>query len=591
MRLAALRSIRYKLFFLLLVMTILPLTMYSFIVITQISRQMEILGLHSADQSLAQSTHYMESRIDLVKRALDLLTLNSSLREMAAASPQPYDGDPGLWIKDTNAILDLEDSIAQNNPDIRSFALYMAGGPGASTFSLTSPLFLSLKTHADEDWYKALDAGLSTPYWLPPSQSFGDGTGGDIHVLRRIPDDLNLQTTVGWARANVKIKGFERILDNAEFTPDSPAYIVADNRIVVKSNHAATIGEAALVNLANSAKGPWTRERLSGEYFRVGKRGIGETGWDLVIAIPQRDIGALGLQARNLFFLVLLSILPLMVFLAFWAAATSTKRINVLVDGVRRLGTGALDVVLPEAGSDEITELTRTFNAMVGQMGNLVDERYRLGIEVKTLELRALQSQINPHFLYNSLDLISALALRSSQPRIVEAVSALSRFYRLSLSAGADCIPLGLEISHVKAYLQIQNMRFDGAVQLEVQMGEDLESIPVMKMILQPLVENSMLHGILEKPSERGTITIRAARDQGKLVLEVEDDGVGISEERLTNLLSREPLPLAGHNGHGYGVFNIDRRLRLRYGEDSGLVYTSSFGHGTLVRISLPIEA
>jgi two-component system, sensor histidine kinase YesM len=585
-----LRTIKYKLFLLLLVLIVVPFLLYTAIVITQISRQMETLGFHSADQVLTQTANFVESRVDLVKRALDLMTLNPELRELAAADPKPYDRDPGMWIRDAATLHQIEDSIGQNNPDIRSFALYTVGGPGASKFGIESSQFLALRDHAGSAWYPRLDATDNYPRWFGPDVPFDNAVSFDIHVLRRIPDDQDLQATVGWARANVKLRGFEEILDNAEFSPDTVVFLFQERVVVGRSVHAKVLDDRALADMAAAAMLPWSAVSVGGTQYRVARRSIGQTGWDLVTSIPNRDIGAFGDQARNLFLLVLAIILPLVIPFSFWAASSSTRRIGTLLAGVRRLGEGAFDVELPEEGRDELSELTRNFNRMVGQIRDLVKERYLMGLEVKSLELKALQAQINPHFLYNTLDLINGLAIIARQPRIVETVAALSRFYRLSLAGGADVIPLSQEIDHAESYVQIQNMRFEGAVELRIDREPGLDEVPVLKTILQPLVENAILHGILEKPDERGRIVIRAREDREAscLVLEVEDDGVGLDAAAQAGLLSREPMT-PGPGGHGYGVFNIDKRLRLRYGEASGLRFISAPGQGTLVRIMIPM--
>jgi two-component system, sensor histidine kinase YesM len=583
-----LHTIKYKLFLLLLVLIVVPFLLYTVIVVTQVSRQMESLGFHSAEQVLTQTANYVESRVDLIKRALDLMTLNPAFRELAAADPKPYDRDPGMWIRDTAILLQIEDSVGQNNPDIRSFALYSVGGPGASRYRDESPQFLALKDQTSTVWYRGLNGTENLPQWFVPEIPFDHAVSTDLHVLRRIPDDQNLQATIGWARANVKLRGFEEILDNAEFSPATLAFLIAGRSVVARSVHAKVMGDGDLVDLALAPNLPWSAATVGAREYRIARRSIGQTGWDLVTAIPNQDIGAFGDQTRNLFFLVLAIILPLMVPLSFWAASSSTRRIGALLSGVRRLGEGAFDVELPEVGEDEISELTLNFNGMVGQIKNLVEERYRLGLEVKNLELSALQAQVNPHFLYNTLDLINGLALIAGQSRIVEIVAALSRFYRLSLSGGAEDIPLSQEIEHAASYLQIQNLRFEGAVDLKIETEPGLAEVPILKTILQPLVENAILHGILEKPDERGRIIIRARAEvvAGFLVLEVEDDGVGMKNSTLAGLLSREPSPEP--EGHGYGVFNIDKRLRLRYGEASGLRFSSAPGQGTLVQIRIP---
>jgi two-component system sensor histidine kinase YesM len=582
-------GIRKKLFLLLLALIVVPFLIYTTIIVTQVSVQMEALGFHTADLVLGQTANFVESRVDLVKRALDLITVNPTVRELSATDPAPYDADPGLWIRDATTLKAIEDTVGQNNPDIRSFVLVMAGGLGASASRFESPQFLALQDQANQDWLGALDPTDNLPHWFAPSTKFARSQEGDLHAVRRIPNDLDLSASVGYVRADVRARGFEEILDKAEFSPETATFLVdRTGALVARSQRARQLDPAELGQLAAVTGGPWPSATVHQTDYRVGRASIGPTGWTLVTAIPNRDIGAFGEQVRNLLLVLLAVMLPLMVPVSLWAASSSTRRLDALLAGVRHLGEGGLDITLAENGRDEIGELTRNFNGMVGRIRELAEERYRLGLEVKNRELQALQAQINPHFLYNTLDLINGLALVAGQPKIVDTVSALSKFYRLALAGGADTIPLRLEFDHVAAYVRIQNLRFDDAVNLVVDLDPDLADVPVLKMILQPLVENALLHGILEKPSETGTIRIVARRAPGSaLELVVEDDGMGMDRATLAGLLTRERLGQGV--SHGYGVFNIDRRLRLRYGEASSLKYESTPGTGTRVSVVIPV--
>lgn len=585
-------SIRTKLILLLLALILVPFLLYTTIVVNQLSQQMEDLGFRTADLVLDQSARFVESRVDLIKRSLDLLSLDPTIRELAVADPRQYSEDAGLWIRDASRIRQVENFIGQNNPDIRSFVLYTVGGLGASLSKDESREFLSVADQAGKSWYVRLNGENNSLVWFSSAVPFDHSVAGDLHALRRIPDDLNLSATSGWARADVKVRSLEEILDQAQFSERSAAFLIdGTGALIAGSKAARALGPEVLTPLAAAGPGAWSAAEAAGIGYQVGSRPIGQTPWRLVMGVPHQDIGAFGDQSRNLLLLVLALILPLMVPLSLWAASSSTRRLQLLLAGVRRVAEGGFDVELPEIGQDEFGELTRNFNVMVGRIHTLVEDQYRLGVEVKNLELQALQAQINPHFLYNTLDLINGLALAARQDRISETTLALSRFYRLTLSGGAETIPLSREFDHAATYVHIQNLRFGDAVTLVVDWEPRWKQMPVLKMLLQPLVENSILHGILEKPSEKGTITLRARtlRIDGDdwLGLEVEDDGVGMEGRVLAELLSREREG-KGPDDHGYGVFNIDRRLRLRYGEASGLAFESTPGQGTVVRIRIP---
>lgn len=587
-------GIRRKLFLLLLAMVVVPFLIYTTIIVSQVSSQMETLGFHTADLVLGQTASYLESRVDLVKRALDLISLNPTVRDLSSADPVPYANDPGLWIRDAGVLHAIEDNVGQNNPDIRSFVLYMEAGLGASLSRDESPQFVALADQASTVWYQALDPVENQPRWFAPETPFDHSVADDVHALRRIASDQDLSSTVGFVRADIRVRGLEDILDKAEFSPGTAAFLVdQQGHLVARSHRARKLGDPALERLWRPEGEGWPAVTWDSVEYRIGRIAIDATGWTLVTAIPNRDIGAFGDQTRTLLLVVLLLMVVLMVPLSLGAASSSTRRLELLLTGVRRVGEGGFDIELPENGTDEIGELTRNFNSMVVRIRGLIEDQFRLGAEVKTLELQALQAQINPHFLYNTLDLINGLALGSGQTRIAETTLALSKFYRLTLSGGAETIPLNKEFDHAVTYIRIQNLRFGDAVTLAVDIEPRWTQVPILKMILQPLVENAVLHGILEKSDERGTIRLVAKTETFRgvegLGLEVADDGVGMEPEVLAGLLVRERLN-KGPTDHGYGVFNIDRRLRLRYGEVSGLRYESRPGTGTVVRIWIPQE-
>jgi len=322
--------------------------------------------------------------------------------------------------------------------------------------------------------------------------------------------------------------------------------------------------------------------------YLAGQVPIRNTDWRLALLVPYRDITAFGDRTRRQMSLVLLCMLPLLLPLALLVANTSTSRLRRLTSGVRRISKGKFDIHLEAKGRDEIGELTVNFNSMVSRIQDLMSERYQFGQEIKNLEMKALQAQINPHFLYNTLDLVNCLSLRYGAPRITEAVTALSRFYRLSLSGGAETVTIAQELEHVETYLLIQNIRFENCIELRVEADEAALPCSIPKITLQPLVENAIVHGILEKPEGRGRITIRVGRSENPPTIEivVEDDGVGIDAQVLANLLRKPNAPIG--TKAGYGARNIDTRIKLTFGENYGLTYRSERGRGTTAVLRFP---
>jgi two-component system sensor histidine kinase YesM len=242
---------------------------------------------------------------------------------------------------------------------------------------------------------------------------------------------------------------------------------------------------------------------------------------------------------------------------------------------------------LVDGPSDEIGLLVANFRSMVGQIDGLLEAQYRAGQDLKSAELKALQAQINPHFLSNTLEMINWQALNKGVPEIAEVSRALARFYALSLNNGRDVVTLADEVAHTETYVEIQNRRFGHRIDLRVRVPKTYLRCEMPKILLQPLVENAILHGILERGEDRGgTITVSARRDGGDLLVTVADDGVGMDPARAASLLTVEPQ--AGR--HGYGVKNIDQRVRLFAGEGHGLSFTSRPGRGTKAVLRLAFQ-
>jgi two-component system sensor histidine kinase YesM len=221
---------------------------------------------------------------------------------------------------------------------------------------------------------------------------------------------------------------------------------------------------------------------------------------------------------------------------------------------------------------------------MLARMEGLLDDKFKLGREMKNLEVKALQAQINPHFLYNTLDLINWMSIRNNVPEISGLVEALGRFYKLSLSRGEDIVSIGNEIEHVKTYVKIQNMRFNNNINLEINFPEELLGYSIVKIVLQPIVENAILHGILEKDDEKGTIQIEGFLENNTIRINVKDDGIGMNDSRIREILSGESTL----EPHGYGVHNINERLRLNYGNEYGLTFVSEEGKYTIATVRIP---
>ena len=222
---------------------------------------------------------------------------------------------------------------------------------------------------------------------------------------------------------------------------------------------------------------------------------------------------------------------------------------------------------------------------MVSKIRFLMDRIYEEEKEKRSAELMVLQAQINPHFLYNTLDNLQWKAYDYDALEIAEMVEALSNFFRISLSNGQEFIPLSEEIKHIENYLFIQEKRYEDILKFTIDFDSSLSEITVIKLIIQPIVENAIYHGIKPKLSS-GNIEVSVYEINDYVYISVYDDGVGMDEETLNEL--RASLNIKNEK-FGYGLYNVSQRIKLVYGENSGVEVSSTLGEGTTVLIKIPI--
>ena len=299
------------------------------------------------------------------------------------------------------------------------------------------------------------------------------------------------------------------------------------------------------------------------------------------------------LQATlNVVLVILLALLALTVLFSVLAQRSLAHAIHTPIARLEKfaaaLAGGDLQARAPETPVTELHELTQSLNSMAGRLQDLIDENRREQENLKKSELRALQAQINPHFLYNTLDAIVWLAEAGQSREVIHITRALSDFFRISLSQGKDWIPLSEEIKHLTGYLTIQKIRYRDILDYQIDIPEELGSCQVLKLLLQPLVENAIYHGVKHRRG-RGLVRVTGRMEDNWLILEVADNGAGMTDERLMQV--RDGLSGDGGESAGYGLFNVNKRIQLYYSHPQGVWIESRMGEGTAVTLKLPVRS
>lgn len=279
-------------------------------------------------------------------------------------------------------------------------------------------------------------------------------------------------------------------------------------------------------------------------------------------------------------------LLLLVIILSYYIPRSITMPITRISRVTNQVAKGNLSVRAAAESGAEARMLSDSLNAMIDKINELLDQVTTEQIRLRKAEFELLQAQINPHFLYNTLDTIVWLAEAGDQKRVVSMVGNLSDFFRTSLNQGKDIISIREELAHVRSYLEIQQIRYQDILRYEITVPEDLYEYKIPKITIQPLVENALYHGIKNKRGQ-GTITITGERSENGFVLYVRDNGIGMTQERLNEV--RAGIQKLSYTGKEiYGLYNVNERIRLNFGETYGISIESTYGEGTCVSISLP---
>ncbi len=334
-----------------------------------------------------------------------------------------------------------------------------------------------------------------------------------------------------------------------------------------------------------------TVRRIHGADYQIIAQSSDYTGWKTIGVFPLNEIMGQVSLIRYYSFIIAGVTLFVAVVVSIFFTASIARPVIALRALMKEAEEGNLAVRFQGRQEDEIGHLGKGFNTMIEEVQKLIDLVYREQQSKREAELKTLQEQIKPHFLYNTLDTIHWMAQDRGASDIVQIVSALTSLFRIALSKGKEMISLQDEMEHVRSYLIIQKLRYEEKFDFSLCVPDELLPCMVLKLTLQPLVENAIYHGIKERRGH-GVIRVEALRRDGALVLRVSDDGVGMSEEKLDAVRALlKQAPMESSHKAGYGISNVNERIQLSFGRDFGLRFESAPGQGTTVEILHPLIA
>ena len=327
------------------------------------------------------------------------------------------------------------------------------------------------------------------------------------------------------------------------------------------------------------------KENFHGEKRLITVKTISYTGWKLVSVVPMKSFSMGMTGMRNLVVLLVALTVLAVVILNQMVSARISKPLRRLNDSVKEWEAGNMNPDIYIGGSMEVEHLGKTLRSTVAQIRQLMDDIVVEQEEKRKSELDALQSQINPHFLYNTLDSIVWMITGERYDDAVFMITQLASLFRISLSKGKTVIKIEDEVKHARNYMNIQKIRYKNSFEVDFQIEEDILDGCIVKLVLQPLLENAIYYG-MEFMDGEGEIHVRGYRKDNDVYLEVEDNGLGMPEEEAAELLNGKERP--HKHGSGVGLVNVHSRLKLRFGEAYGLVIHSCPDEGMMVQIHIP---
>ena len=552
-----------------------------------------VISIYSRLSSQLYDTVKQEN-VNLVNRVDS--SMEVYLRNIMKLSDTIYYG----IIKNTNL---SEDSIGEkltllynnNKEQVSNIALISKEGEPISV--VPAARFRKNFKAEDEEWFvNALNKTENIHFTLPHVQKMFEK--GDNSYKWVISMSRAVEITVGGSTEQAVLliemayQGLEEVLDEVTLGNGGYIYLMDSKGEIIWHPKYELIasGRVKENNLVAAGYDDGSREEIfNGTRQTVVTKTVGYTGWKLVGVIKGTGISLNMLKTRLFIVFVILLIIFIVILINSYISFRVTNPIRELEKSVKELEEGNLDADIYMGGSYEVQHLGKSVQDMKFRIKGLMQDIVNEHEEKRKSEFDSLQAQINPHFLYNTLDIIVWQIENEKQSEAVHTVTALARFFRLSLGKGKNIVTVKDEIDHVKNYLMIQHMRFKNKFDYEFDIAEDVLELPSLKLMLQPLVENAIYHG-MEFMDGDGLIMVKAWREEDELYLSVADNGLGMTEDKVEMILTGKSSSGNGR-GSGIGVKNVNERIKLYFGEAYGLTIDSEPDEGTKVTIHLPVKA
>ena len=470
-----------------------------------------------------------------------------------------------------NADLKEQMLLIQNTRrDIATIALFSENGK-----IIYSTVQDNLKENSEvnkQKWFQnAMNHSYNLTFSAPHDQNiFENRHDWVVSLSREVNYNDGNKNLKGVLLVDMNYSVIRQLCQNTSIGKNGYIYIVdSDNNIIYNPKQ-----QPINMDLKNSSEG----DKL------ITTKIVSYTNWKVIAVAYTSEMVASKQDIIKFIICVILFSAVLIFLIISVLSAKISEPIKNLEKSMKKVEEGEFNIFVEAKGEDEVVKLSKTFNLMISKVQYLMKQIVVEQESKRQSELDALQAQINPHFLYNTLDSVVWMAESGKNQHVITMVTALAKLFRISISRGLNFITVEQEIEHVKNYLIIQKMRYGDKFNYKINISQEVKQLKTLKLILQPLVENSIYHGI-EYMQDEGQIKISACISDGKLLYIVEDNGLGIDSEKLNMILNYDGKI---NGGSGVGIKNVHERIQLTYGKQYGLEIESELEVGTTIKIWLP---
>ncbi|WP_424767084.1 cache domain-containing sensor histidine kinase [Paenibacillus sp. sgz302251] len=593
-------SIRYKLIIHFLLISILPTLCLGILMSWVVSGIVEKQVNSHTMQLIGNVNKSLDSHAGNIQNISYFISMNPDIQ---------------MFLKEGSSALDEDDERYRTSKFLQSFTtLYsevagiMVVGASGEYFSNEMYARSSSRSLTEEAWYQeAVKAkGIFKMIGHPSNRNVtthANYKDSEVVSVVRAIQDPETQQTEGVVLIDLKLRVISETVRDVRLGKSGYLMVIDDKGDSIYAPRNSVVGGIDSELISPQASGTFSKA-VGGQRLQFIYQKSPFTNWTTVGVFAVQDT-VQEIKDINMYVVIFVFVVSMLGIAASYFLSHSISRpISQLASSMRKVEEGNMKIRIIGERQDEVGMLGRSFNKMLAQITRLITQVGEEQRQKREAELRSLQAHIQPHFLYNTLDTIQWLARKDGAQEATEMVESLSRLFRIGLSKGQEMIPLTDEFDHIGSYLKIQKTRYKNKLNYTIQVDDSCVDMVVLKVILQPVVENAIYHGIKERRGP-GMIGIRASVIGGVLKLVIVDDGAGMSEERLTVLRAAlENASSAGDRGEGlhsagelsrngsavsYGLSNVQERIRLSFGEHYGLSIESKQNSGTTVTITHPV--